>query len=111
MSRRVGIALVNGIECARIEELDAGAGYRFGYLPEYLARPDAVAVSLTLPCRVEPCESRRLFPFFCGLLAEGSLREMQCRKYRIDPEDDFGLLLRTAGEDVIGAVTVKEAAE
>jgi HipA-like protein len=50
-----------------------------------------------------------LFPFFSGLLAEGTLREMQCRMRRIDENDDFGLLLETAGGDVIGAVTVRRS--
>jgi HipA-like protein len=41
------------------------------------------------------------------LLAEGTLREIQCRTHQIDENDDFGLLLETAGGDVIGAVTVR----
>jgi serine/threonine-protein kinase HipA len=48
-----------------------------------------------------------LFPFFSGLLAEGTLRDLQCRIHRIDEADDFGLLLETAGGDVIGAVSVR----
>jgi len=42
-----------------------------------------------------------------GLLAEGSLRELQSRLHRIDLEDGFGLLLKTATSDVIGCVTVE----
>jgi serine/threonine-protein kinase HipA len=108
MKRRTGTVFLNGVTCGRIEELPETGSYRFCYLPESLEPTGGVSVSLTLPRRTEPYESPTLFPFFCGLLAEGSLREMQCRRYRIDPQDDFGLLLRTCGEDVIGAVTVKE---
>jgi serine/threonine-protein kinase HipA len=49
-----------------------------------------------------------LFPFFSGLLAEGNLKDLQCRLYRIDPNDDFTRLLKTTRYDVIGAVTVEE---
>ena len=89
--------------------MDRGAGFRFSYLPKYLADSGSPSVSLTLPRRTEPYVSSTLFAFFSGLLAEGDLREMQCRKFRIDPNDEFGLLLGTCGEDVIGAVTVMEA--
>ncbi|MCB1093351.1 MAG: HipA N-terminal domain-containing protein, partial [Verrucomicrobiae bacterium] len=75
--------------------------------PAYLARNDAVAVSLTLPLQGEPFDSPHLFAFFEGLLSEGSLRSIQSRKYRIDEEDSFGLLLRTTSSDVIGSVTVE----
>ena len=109
MKPRAGTVFVRGIECGRVEEVDRGAGFRFSYFPEYLADPGAPSVSLTLPRRTKPYVSSTLFPFFSGLLAEGDLREMQCRKFRIDPNDEFGLLLGTCGEDVIGAVTVVEA--
>jgi serine/threonine-protein kinase HipA len=105
MSGRQGIVLLNNHECGLIEETDSG--YRFQYLTTFLASPGASAISLTLPCRSEPYESAILFPFFSGLLAEGTLREMQCRMRRIDENDDFGLLLETVGGDVIGAVTVR----
>jgi len=85
--------------------------YRFTYSPEYLASPSARAVSLTLPLRQKPYESPHLFSFFSGLLAEGSLKEMQCRILKIDPNDEYTRLLKTAGGDVIGAVTVEEAQE
>jgi serine/threonine-protein kinase HipA len=99
------MVLLGERECGRIEETETG--YRFQYLESFLARPDAVAISLTLPCREEPYEAEQLFPFFSGLLAEGTLRDLQCRIYRIDEADDFGLLLETAGGDVIGAVSVR----
>ena len=82
----------------------------FAYRPEYLAQPGARAVSLTLPLRAEAYESPVLFPFFSGLLAEGNLKELQCRLHRIDPDDDFTRLLKTTRHDVIGAVTVEEEA-
>ena len=105
MSGRRGIVRLDNRDCGLIEETERG--YRFQYLKEFLASPDPRAISLTLPCRGEPYEAERLFPFFSGLLAEGTLREIQCRTHQIDENDDFGLLLETAGGDVIGAVTVR----
>ena len=103
---RGGKVFYGGELAGHIERRDDGR-YRFAYQPEYLARPDARPVSLTLPLRREEFVSPVLFPFFSGLLAEGTLREIQCRTHQIDENDDFGLLLETAGGDVIGAVTVR----
>jgi len=100
---------LNNRDCGILEE--SKDGYRFRYLKDFLDRPEAKAVSLSLPCRAQPYESEKLFPFFSGLLAEGTLRDIQCRMFKIDPEDDFGLLLETAGGDVIGAVSVGRMAE
>jgi serine/threonine-protein kinase HipA len=106
---RAGKVFYGGELAGHIERRDDGR-YRFAYQPEYLARPDARPVSLTLPLRREEFESPVLFPFFSGLLAEGNLKELQCRLHRIDPDDDFTRLLKTTRHDVIGAVTVKEEA-
>jgi len=48
-----------------------------------------------------------LFSFFSGLLSEGINKDIQCRLLKIDENDDFTRLLKTAGEDTIGAITVK----
>lgn len=105
MRGRRGIVLLDNRDCGLIEESERG--YRFQYLKEFLASPNPRAISLSLPCQSEPYEAEQLFPFFSGLLAEGTLREIQCRTHQIDENDDFGLLLETAGGDVIGAVTVR----
>jgi len=81
-------------------------GFRFTYDPAYLADAAAPAISLTLPKRAEPFESRHLFPFFFGLLAEGSMKDLQCRLLKIDEDDAFGRLLATLKGDVIGSVSV-----
>jgi serine/threonine-protein kinase HipA len=36
-------------------------------------------------------------------------KDIQCRLLRIDENDDFTRLLQTAGDDTIGAITVKPA--
>jgi HipA-like protein len=104
---QVGKVFYGDTLAGHIERRDDGA-YFFVYQPDYLARPDARPVSLTLPLRREEYNSPVLFPFFSGLLAEGNLKDLQCRLHRIDPDDDFTRLLKTTRHDVIGAVTVEE---
>lgn len=85
--------------------------YIFRYDEAYLKDQQSPSISLTLPKTAPVHVAEELFPFFQGLLAEGVNKEIQCRLLRIDEEDDFTRLLRTAGEDTIGAVTVKWLAE
>lgn len=85
--------------------------YRFTYAESYLADPTLPSVSLTLPRSRTEHQSPVLFSFFIGLLAEGINKDIQCRLLKIDEEDDFTRLLKTAGDDTIGAITVKEIIE
>ena len=105
MNRR-GRVYRDGMLAGHIETVPDG--YRFAYDTRYLAEPGTSAISLILPKRTEPYESKTLFPFFFGLLAEGILKETQCRKLRLDGNDHFNRLLKTAHSDTIGAVTVVE---
>jgi HipA-like protein len=82
--------------------------YRFTYDEPYYSNPTLPAISLTLPKTQREHQSPVLFSFFAGMLAEGINKEIQCRLLKIDEEDDFTRLLKTAGEDTIGAITVKE---
>jgi serine/threonine-protein kinase HipA len=106
---RQGIVYCAGERAGQIEEV--AGGYRFTYEAAYLASPGARPISLTLPKRPEPHMSKVLFPFFYGLLAEGILKETQCRKLRLDENDHFGRLLKTTHSDTVGAVTVVEEPE
>jgi HipA-like protein len=106
---RVGKVFYGDRLAGHIERRDDGC-YCFVYQSDYLARPDARPVSVTLPLRRDEYNSPVLFPFFSGLLAEGNLKDLQCRLHRIDPDDDFTRLLKTTRHDVIGAVTVEEVA-
>lgn len=106
---RTGKVYCGGKFAGRLEEIPDG--YRFTYEPGYLAAAGTHAISLTLPKRTEPFTSKVLFPFFFGLLAEGILKETQCRKLKLDPDDHFGRLLKTAHSDTIGDVTVVEEPE
>jgi HipA-like protein len=107
---RKGEVRVNGIPAGVLEE--TGEGFGFLYDREYADHPDLPAVSLTLPKRSDqPHESTVLFPFFAGLLTEGTAMHIQCRALKLDEADLFGRLLKTAQHDVIGNVTVHEIEE
>ncbi|MBF0489850.1 MAG: HipA N-terminal domain-containing protein [Candidatus Omnitrophica bacterium] len=87
-----------------LEETDEG--YRFAYATDYLKT--GKPVSLSLPLRKEPFESTTLFPFFAGMNSEGWYRDIVCATRKIDPTDEFGILLVT-GENTIGAVSVRKS--
>jgi serine/threonine-protein kinase HipA len=106
MSLRRGVVYYQKIKAGFIEEEEDR--YLFYYLPEYLADPHARAVSLTLPLQDEPFKSKRLFPFFDGLIPEGWLLDAAEKNWKLDPRDRMGLLLACC-KDTIGAVTVERA--
>lgn len=100
----------NGI-LAGILEKKGSEEYHFIYNTLYWDNKSLPAISLTLPKTQKAYLSETLFPFFAGLLAEGVNKEIQCRLLKIDEEDDFTRLLKTASEDTIGAITIKEIEE
>ncbi len=97
----------NGVLAGMLEKRSPD-DYRFTYTESYCADPTLPSISLTLPKTTMLHQSPVLFSFFTGLLAEGINKDIQCRLLKIDEDDDFTRLLKTAGEDTIGAITVKE---
>lgn len=100
---RAGKVFFGNREAGLLEELEHG--YRFTYLPEYLANAGALPISLLLPLQAEPYEEKRLLPFFDGLIPEGWLLEIAEDSWKINPRDRMGLLLACC-RDCIGAVGV-----
>ena len=98
--------MLHGRKTGLLTEHDNGT-YEFVYAAEYLRSPQSEPISLTLPLQAEPYKAGHLFPFFANMLSEGDNRKMQAAILRLDPDDDFGILLATARFDTIGAVTVK----
>jgi serine/threonine-protein kinase HipA len=105
MSRR-GIVRLDGRRVGTIREVEDGTEFR--YDSEWLASPNATAISLTMPLRAEPYAARGLHPFFENLLPEGWLLELSTQKLKISKGDAFGLLLATCA-DCMGAVEVVPA--
>lgn len=81
--------------------------YEFKYEDTWFLNDSMPPISLTLPKSKKVYTSQYLFPFFFNMLSEGANRDFQCHQLRIDPNDDFGLLLATAQYDSIGAITVE----
>lgn len=90
------------MEAGTLQETD-DRQYVFVYADKYEGAP----VCLAMPVRTEPYRSAYLFPYFYNMLSEGENRQTQSRLLHIDENDDFGILLATAQEDTIGAVTIK----
>jgi serine/threonine-protein kinase HipA len=82
--------------------------YIFMYDEQYINDKNTKSISLSLPKSKRQFRSKFLFPFFYGLLTEGVTKQIQCRKLKIDENDFFTRLLKTAGEDTIGCITIKE---
>ena len=85
-----------------------GNQYMFTYDSHFLNVSENFAISLTLPKRKEPFISKHLHSFFSNLLAEGNLKKLQCKQLKIDEDDEFTRLVKTASYDTIGAITVRE---
>lgn len=79
-------------------------GYTFQYDHEFLKKN--IPISISLPPREEPYNSKELFPFFKGLLPEGWYLNIVSATQKVDNKDSFGLLLASSSGDTIGAVTV-----
>jgi HipA-like protein len=104
---RQGLVYNNNILAGTITEDDNG-GFIFHYNDSYFYNTTLPAISVTLPKGKQHHYAKDLFPFFFNMLSEGVNRKLQCRILKIDEEDDFGLLLKTAGNETIGAIHVQE---
>ena len=90
-----GLQLVGVLDGGRRDDAS------FRYEEEYLASPDARAISLSLPLRRGAYGPKETMPYFDGLLPEGPSRtklaaELGCR------EEDYPALLARCGLDCIG---------
>lgn len=93
---------VHDVEAGVLQETNDHQ-YIFTYHNNYVGAP----VCIALPVRSEPYHSEHLFPYFFNMLSEGANRQTQSMLLHIDENDDFGILLATAQDDTIGAVTIK----
>ncbi|MBL0145197.1 MAG: HipA N-terminal domain-containing protein [Chitinophagaceae bacterium] len=104
---RQGEVFYNNILAGVITEMDNGE-YLFHYDDAYFYNTTLPPISVTLPKGKQQYKSKKLFPFFFNMLSEGVNRNLQCRILKIDEEDDFGLLLKTANNETVGAIHVQE---
>ncbi|MEQ1553213.1 MAG: HipA N-terminal domain-containing protein [Ferruginibacter sp.] len=97
----------NNTLAGTISKLD-NATYTFEYEDAYFTDNTKPAISLTLPKSEKKYASAVLFPFFFNLLSEGSNKKLQSIFLKIDEEDHFSFLLKTAAHETIGAIRVEE---
>jgi HipA-like protein len=100
---RAALVYLAGQRVGRLEEIPEGT--RFTYDQQWLDRPDALPVSVTLPLRPEPYDTAGVHPFFLNLLPEGWLLDTSAKLLKISKDDAFGLVMHTCG-DCIGAVEI-----
>ncbi len=103
MKSREAIVRIDGQPVGTLKE--SGRQVTFTYDPQWVSRPDAVPVSVTLPLQSEPYITDGLHPFFENLLPEGWLLELATKKLKIPKDDAFGLLVATCA-DCVGAVEI-----
>jgi serine/threonine-protein kinase HipA len=94
-------------EGAVVGSLTAGrhGAMRFTYDGNWLANPDAPALSVSLPKRTGPFPPRQCRPFFEGLLPEGAQRDAAASALGVSRANEFKLLERLGG-DVAGALSL-----
>lgn len=85
--------------------------YIFKYDDIYFADKSKNAISLTIPKTNKEHFSKKLFPFFSNLIAEGANLSLQKKYLKIDGDDYFSFLVNTNSYDSIGSVTVKLLSE
>ena len=100
--RRAEVSM-HGLAAGVLEEIKSGEKFRFAYYESYNGPP----VSLTMPVEEKEFMFDRFPPFFDGLLPEGLLLEGLLKQCKIDKYDYFSQLA-AVGNDLVGAVTVKE---
>lgn len=94
---------VHSLEVGVLTEIDLSKKYSFQYNRGYSGN----LVSLSLPVRAEPYNFDQFPPFFDGLLPEGYQLDALLRIKKIDRNDLFSQLI-AIGQDMVGAVTVRE---
>jgi len=101
---RKAVIKYNNIEAGMLRELDTGE-YEFLYNEQYALKYPEQFIVFQMPVRKNPYRSKRLFPFFEGLIPEGWLLTIAAESWKINKNDRMGLLLACC-QNTIGAVSV-----
>ena len=101
---RQAIIKYNNIPAGVLKELDTGE-YEFVYDEQYIQNHPDQFITFHMPVNANPYRSKRLFPFFDGLIPEGWLLNIAAESWKINLNDRMGLLLACC-QNTIGAVSV-----
>ena len=94
----------------RLQKNDNGI-YTFIYDKVYLLNSEALSISVHFPLQKEAFTSSILFAFFFNLLAEGVVKKMQCKAFKLDENDHFSRLIKTTQTNTIGSITLEETVD
>ena len=101
---RAAIVKYNNIQAGTLNELDTGE-YEFVYDEKYIQNHPDLFITFQMPVSTISYKSKRLFPFFDGLIPEGWLLTIAAESWKINKNDRMGLLLACC-QNTIGAVSV-----
>lgn len=101
---RQAIIKYNSIKAGILTESDSGE-YVFTYDCEYIKNHPNQFITFNMPVSNRSYTSKRLFPFFDGLIPEGWLLSIAAESWRINKNDRMGLLMACC-QNAIGAVSV-----
>lgn len=101
---RQAIIKYNHIQAGLLTEEDNGE-YLFVYDKDYVKNYPDQFIVFQMPVSTMPYRSKRLFPFFDGLIPEGWLLNIAVESWKINRNDRMGLLLACC-QNAIGAVSV-----
>jgi len=106
---RKAIVKYNNIRAGVLKELDTGE-YEFVYDEQYILHHPDLFITFQMPVSTRVYRSKRLFPFFDGLIPEGWLLTIAAESWKINKNDRMGLLLACC-QNTIGAVSVHPLTE
>lgn len=101
---RQGIVKYNNIVAGLLTEEDSG-DYLFEYDELYVQTYPSQFITFQMPVSTRLYRSKRLFPFFDGLIPEGWLLNITAESWKINKNDRMGLLLACC-QNAIGAVSI-----
>ena len=101
---RQGLVKYNN-EVAGILTEDDNGGYLFVYDEKYVLKHPHQFITFNMQVSLHHYRSKRLFPFFDGLIPEGWLLNIAAESWKINKNDRMGLLLACC-QNTIGAVSI-----
>ena len=104
MQLRQALIKYNNIIAGMLSELDSGE-YEFRYDEQFVEKHADMFITFQIPVSNTPFRSKRLFPFFDGLIPEGWLLTIAAESWKKNKNDRMGLLLACC-QNTIGAVSV-----
>lgn len=103
---RKAIVKYNNIKAGILSEEENGE-YSFKYDEKYIKNYPNQFITFKMPVTSQVYRSKRLFPFFDGLIPEGWLLNIASKSWRINQNDRMGLLLACC-QNAIGAVSIHQ---